>query len=128
MSEPEYQTLDVCTEHLGVIDKNLKALNRQLGWIVVAGVVSVVVLLVVGVLYVQDIRSSRKASVNVACTAVERLAVANERFIRDIAGPGVVTDERLAIYHLYVDPAIEDCRESALQGVLRVPVASRPKP
>lgn len=124
----ELGTVEGDATNLEVITAGLVGLRNHLRGIIFGGVVLLVILSAIGVLYVQDIRKDRDERVDLACDAIERLAVANERFIRDVAGPGEVTDERLAIYHLYIDPAIEACRESALQGVLGVSVASRTQP
>lgn len=95
------------------IDIGLNAITTQLKRIVYGGTAVVIALLIVGFLYVQNLNDKRREGFDAACTAIERLAVANERFIRDVSGPGAVTDERLSIYHLYIDPAIDTCRESA---------------
>ena len=109
------------------IDVGLKAITKQLKHIVIAGLVSVVILASLGALYVANLSAARRAGVLSACDAIERLAVANERFIRDATVPGAVTDERLTIYHLYIDPAIDECRqEASLQAVPSVPQALRP--
>lgn len=111
---------------LVVVENALQTITAQLKWIVAGGVAVIFTLIAIGGLYIQDTRDNRESGDQAACDAIDRLATANERFIRDVAGAGVVTDERIAIYHLYVDPAIKACRQEASLQAFDPVAAVRP--